>query len=660
MTQSSLLLKEVRERLYQPAAKFTLTKKEFDEQWQVADNMWTRLNKKASAGTRRSVKVTTIYTCRMAAKRQPHSSGPREDDTGSIKRRVTSTHIPIDCPVRLRVVEDTQTAMVSVDLQPQYGTKHLHHTLEDVDRRKICAAAQEIINSEAFKPYQSKEIAGVLPVMVAKEFDPQYFATLGVDLLTAKTVWNAKRRDPEFKTNPESQIQDPDVVEAEQELQKAGYVTQRFLVPPTDEIGATEGLAFGRKEELKVLQECSYLVLMDSTHKTNRWDWRLFTCMVRNKTGSWVPAGQFFAQRENGEGVYSGLNALRNLVLAETGKKWIPNNVMIDQSHIENLGIRKAFPGMAAGEETPRIYYCKVHVMRTFMKHLTSHRATYAKMMHALNKRTRLGCRQLVDEAIAGAPAHMATYLKRNWTNTDHLECWSMGARQHSPVLLQITSTNALESYHKQLKDVGKPTATLCGAVKTIVNVNERYAKNAAQQDYTFRRKRLTHTAQYPALAKLPHPLQRLVVDQIMMVAVRIEKGKPVPQIDNLDCNCMFARQYMLPCVHLFHQDMCAEETIFTDAAWERFIGDFEESGFELYWGRGTAPVREIVVTPAQVKKNHRKTRVKAAVEQLQSFHFKLEDHLEANPIFEAMMERFLAQLEGYTSQTTTQVWKWH
>ncbi|KAI9103316.1 hypothetical protein DFS34DRAFT_608251 [Phlyctochytrium arcticum] len=192
--------------------------------------------------------------------------------------------------------------------------------------------------------------------------------------------------------------------------------------------------------------------------------------------------------------------------------------------------------------------------MRTFMKHLTSHRATYAKMMHALNKRTRLGCRQLVDEAIAGAPAHMATYLKRNWTNMDHLECWSMGARQHSPVLLQITSTNALESYHKQLKDVGKPTATLCGAVKTIVNVNERYAKNAAQQDYTFRRKRLTHTAQYPAPAKLPHPLQRLVVDQIMMVAVRIEKGKPVPQIDNLDCNCMFSRQYMLPCVHLFRR----------------------------------------------------------------------------------------------------------
>ncbi|KAI9093459.1 hypothetical protein DFS34DRAFT_687754 [Phlyctochytrium arcticum] len=610
MTQSSLLLKEVRERLYQPAAKFTLTKKEFDEQWQVADNMWTRLNKKASAGTRRSVKVTTIYTCRMAAKRQPHSSGPREDDTGSIKRRVTSTHIPIDCPVRLRVVEDTQTAMVSVDLQPQYGTKHLHHTLEDVDRRKICAAAQEIINSEAFKPYQSKEIAGVLPVMVAKEFDPQYFATL-------------------------------DVVEAEQELQKAGYVTQRFLVAPTDEIGATEGLAFGRKEELKVLQECSYLVLMDSTHKTNRWDWRLFTCMVRNKTGSWVPAGQFFAQRENGEGVYSGLNALRNLVLAETGKKWIPNNVMIDQSHIENLGIRKAFPGMAAGEETPRIYYCKVHVMRTFMKHLTSHRATYAKMMHALNKRTRLGCRQLVDEAIAGAPAHMATYLKRNWTNMDHLECWSMGARQHSPVLLQITSTNALESYHKQLKDVGKPTATHCGAVKTIVNVNKRYAKNAAQQDYTFRRKRLTHTAQYPALAKLPHPLQRLVVDQIMMVAVRIEKVY-APVCPSLSPRHVRGGDH-------FHRRRVGK------VYWR-----FEESGFELYWGRGTAPVREIVVTPAQVKKNHRKTRVKAAVEQLQSFHFKLEDHLEANPIFEAMMERFLAQLEGYTSQTTTQVWKWH
>ncbi|CAG8784828.1 21427_t:CDS:1, partial [Gigaspora rosea] len=41
-------------------------------------------------------------------------------------------------------------------------------------------------------------------------------------------------------------------------------------------------------------------------------------------------------------------------------------------------------------------------------------------------------------------------YISRNYQKNSRQ--WSLWARQHSPLLLQITSTNPLESYYSEIK----------------------------------------------------------------------------------------------------------------------------------------------------------------------------------------------------------------
>ena len=72
-------------------------------------------------------------------------------------------------------------------------------------------------------------------------------------------------------------------------------------------------------------------------------------------------------------------------------------------------------------------------------------------MNAAMHKRTKVGCEKLVQDAINKCTVpSIQSYIKRNYmSNTQQ---WALWARQHSSLLLQVTSTNPLESYHSELK----------------------------------------------------------------------------------------------------------------------------------------------------------------------------------------------------------------
>ena len=79
-------------------------------------------------------------------------------------------------------------------------------------------------------------------------------------------------------------------------------------------------------------------------------------------------------------------------------------------------------------------------------------------------KRTRIGCENLVQQAINECPIPtIKQYISRNYTRNIHQ--WALCARQHSPLLLQVTSTNALESYHSELKRTSSPQHGLIGII---------------------------------------------------------------------------------------------------------------------------------------------------------------------------------------------------
>ena len=98
-----------------------------------------------------------------------------------------------------------------------------------------------------------------------------------------------------------------------------------------------------------------------------------------------------------------------------------------------------------------------------------------------------------------------------------------------------------------------------------------------------FRSRKLTCTKQYPGIGQLPVPIQKLLSTELDAVEGRITKGKEVPSgfDENLQCNCKFYRQYLLPCHHIFHLDTAVK--VLTLQQWEMYSLMFEECGMAVY-----------------------------------------------------------------------------
>jgi len=127
----------------------------------------------------------------------------------------------------------------------------------------------------------------------------------------------------------------------------------------------------------------------------------------------------------------------------------------MDQSNVEANAIKKAFPGLQAGEQECEIIFCTVHT-GTWMRRIYE-KTVREKMVMAMHKTTKIGCEQLIAEAInqSSVPDIQRYYQKK----------WALWVCQCSPLLLQPTSTNPLESYHSELKKRMFPTHGLIGTV---------------------------------------------------------------------------------------------------------------------------------------------------------------------------------------------------
>ncbi|CAB4404593.1 unnamed protein product [Rhizophagus irregularis] len=73
-----------------------------------------------------------------------------------------------------------------------------------------------------------------------------------------------------------------------------------------------KGIVFAHSEQIKKLEQYGWLTLIDSTHKTNRYDWHLFTLYIRDTYGCWDVGVHFFVSNESCETVSQALKIIRD------------------------------------------------------------------------------------------------------------------------------------------------------------------------------------------------------------------------------------------------------------------------------------------------------------------------------------------------------------
>ncbi|POG68934.1 hypothetical protein GLOIN_2v1777773 [Rhizophagus irregularis DAOM 181602=DAOM 197198] len=353
------------------------------------------------------------------------------------------------------------------------------HPIEDSEKLKRSEVVRELVLQEAVKNYRPPEIFSAVKEIATETLD------LGecVKELRLKEVTNIKYKvrgplDTHLVGDPKREL---DIREAISFLKNRGYLVERYEIPDL----STYGFVFMHPNHLKNLEQHSWLSLIDSTHKTNRYDCRLFTLYIRNSYGCWDVGAHFFVSKENSETVAMESNA-----------------------------IKMAFPGLKNGEQECDVFFCTVHVMRTWMSKIYE-KKTRQKMLHAMHKRTRIGCESLIQEAINEcANLTIKKYILRNYAKNMHQ--WALWARQHSPLLLQVTSTNVLESYHSELKRITSPKHGL------IVALDDKKQTDSERVAYEFRTKKISFIGVddeiLTEIHKFPFPVQQMIIKEYCAV----------------------------------------------------------------------------------------------------------------------------------------------
>lgn len=109
-----------------------------------------------------------------------------------------------------------------------------------------------------------------------------------------------------------------------------------------------------------------YLILMDSTHNTNLLKWKLFTLMIRDGCGCWIPGAHMLAEAEDGDIIGGFLRQIKRW----TRRAWRLRYIITDDSAAEQRGVNLAFRGLIDGEMEVSNFLCRTHSERTLNRKL--------------------------------------------------------------------------------------------------------------------------------------------------------------------------------------------------------------------------------------------------------------------------------------------------
>jgi hypothetical protein len=166
-------------------------------------------------------------------------------------------------------------------------------------------------------------------------------------------------------------------------------------------------------------------------------------------------------------------------------------------------------------------------------------------------------------------------YIRKEWWDT--MASWANYARCHSTLLLQVPSTNVVESWHASLKSGGAkaqmPRWSLRGLIEHITNRAYIWKQACEKDAFNYASKHLTDTARWPMMRNLPYPFQKLTLEQLHLGESLLSEGeeprKPAEKDDGWrTCDCNFFRSWLLPCKDLWMAEL-SWGSILTEDVWK-------------------------------------------------------------------------------------------
>ncbi len=122
---------------------------------------------------------------------------------------------------------------------------------------------------------------------------------------------------------------------------------------------------FGSRDRIQTLCQRGKLTLLDSTHRTNKLGWFLFTLVVRDEQGSFIPCAHFLSSNEDGDIIGASLRVIREWTGGLEG--WKLAYILTDDSAAEQRGVRLAFDDV---ESQVRHLLCTKHSGATLDRNL--------------------------------------------------------------------------------------------------------------------------------------------------------------------------------------------------------------------------------------------------------------------------------------------------
>ena len=449
--------------LFELSKPVILSPAKFEEVWPYVDSVYRTLRgvELKCNGTIRVQK----YECRL---RKSSKSGTAKvaPDGKIIKRRHSSIRDKDLCHVQIKVSRPVDGSAVTIER----FNEHSHsHDIEESFRVKKPSILLGFIKCEAGKNYSAAQIyhafrgAGThegserlqeLGGSSLKRFGIPLYQFIERSLIPEPTInyrqdiLNLKRglHATDVRGLPRGQQFQDDVREARDLLMEKGWLFEelRILDSQKEERWV---LVFAQPARLSTLIRRGWFTQFDATHKLNHWGHHMFSFLVRNEYNIWIPTAHLVVERENGEIIAEGLKHIKNWCAG----KWQPRYVLTDDSAIEQRAIRLAFPGLTAGEQEVEHLLCSVHSNQTLLRRLGSdaYKPIYQLLKHAMYCLTKIKNRELCDQAVHIASTiddsgKIAKYVQTFWHQ--RASKWAMYARQHSPLLLQVTTTNACEA----------------------------------------------------------------------------------------------------------------------------------------------------------------------------------------------------------------------